>query len=97
MFELTQEAVEQLQLEEKVEYSTDVSKIIEMGVMSSPVLAIDGQPVMVCSGDAEQIKKALSGAASKEEAHTGCHCGKNSSCGNACCKNEGDNCCGGHC
>jgi glutaredoxin len=30
-----------------VEYITDIQKIVEMGVMSSPVLAINGKPVMV--------------------------------------------------
>ncbi|MGQ9847959.1 MAG: thioredoxin family protein [Bacteroidales bacterium] len=29
----------------EVEYVTDIQKIIEMGVMSSPVLAINGKPV----------------------------------------------------
>lgn len=47
LHELTQQAVKELSLDEKVEYVTDVSKIVEMGVMSSPVLAINGKPVMV--------------------------------------------------
>ncbi len=42
LYELTKEAVA-----DKVEYITDVSKIIELGVMSSPVLAVDGKPVLV--------------------------------------------------
>lgn len=37
----------ELGMHEEVEYITDVSKIVEMGVMSSPVLAINGKPVMV--------------------------------------------------
>lgn len=60
LYELTQEAVKQLGLVEKVEYITDVSKIIEMGVMSSPVLAIDGKPAMVgFVPDIEKIKKII--------------------------------------
>jgi len=60
LFDLTQEAVKQLGLPDKVEYIKDVSKIIEMGVMSSPVLAVDGKPVMVgFSPDIEKIKKAI--------------------------------------
>lgn len=47
LFELTQQAVNQLEIDEKVEYITDVQKMIEMGVMSSPVLAIDGKPILV--------------------------------------------------
>ncbi|MGB9883205.1 MAG: thioredoxin family protein, partial [Microgenomates group bacterium] len=47
LYELTKQAVEELGLKDEVEYITDISKIIEMGIMQSPVLAIDGKPVMV--------------------------------------------------
>lgn len=47
LFELTKQATAELDLKAEVEYITDVSKIIEMGVMSSPVLAIDGKPILV--------------------------------------------------
>jgi len=46
LFELTKQAVEELGLKTKVEYITDIQKIVEMGVMQSPVLAINGKPVM---------------------------------------------------
>jgi small redox-active disulfide protein 2 len=60
LYELTQQAVKELNLNEEVEYITDISKIIEMGVMSSPVLAIDGKPVMVgFLPDVEKIKNLL--------------------------------------
>jgi len=60
LYEMTQEAANQLKLDEKVEYITDVSKIIEMGIMSSPVLAIDGKAVMVgFTPDMEKVKKLL--------------------------------------
>ena len=63
LYELAQEAVKQLQLDEKVEYITDVSKIIEMGVMQSPVLAVDGKPMMVgYLPDIEKIKNVLTDA-----------------------------------
>ena len=76
LYELTQEAVRQLNLNEKVEYITDVSKIIEMGVMSSPVLAVNGKPVMVgFLPDIAKIKKAItSGYAVKPKVGT-CSCG----------------------
>ncbi len=62
LFELTKQAVAQLNLPEDVEYITDVSKIVEMGVMTSPVLAIDGKPVLVGSvPDIEKIKKLIKG------------------------------------
>lgn len=46
LYELTQLAVKELKINEEVEYITDIQKIIEMGVMSSPILAIDGKPVL---------------------------------------------------
>ena len=60
LLELTQRAIKELNLNEEVEYITDVSKIVEMGVMSSPVLAVDGKPVMVgFLPDIEKIKSLL--------------------------------------
>jgi small redox-active disulfide protein 2 len=61
LFELTQKAVDELGLNEKVDYITDINKILEMGVMSSPVLTIDGKPLMVgFSADIERIKELIS-------------------------------------
>ena len=89
LFELTNEAVKQLDLKEEVKYITDVSKIIEMGVMSSPVLAINGKAVMVgVVPDVEKLKKLLSAGDSvqehrckdcdcKTEKDVSCHCGGN--------------------
>jgi len=66
LFELTQKAVTELQVDKeleftsKVEYITDVTKILEMGIMSSPVLAIDGKPVMIgATNDIERIKNLI--------------------------------------
>jgi len=47
LFELTKEVVDQLGLGVEVEYVNDIQKIIELGVMSSPVLTIDGRAVLV--------------------------------------------------
>jgi len=60
LFEQTLQAVDELGLKTEVEYITDVQKIVEMGVMSSPVLAINGKPVI--SGffpDVEKIKEEI--------------------------------------
>jgi len=60
LHELTKQAVDELGLKTEVEYITDIQKIIEMGVMSSPVLAINGRPVI--SGllpDVEKIKEVI--------------------------------------
>ena len=63
LYELTKEAVKQLNLKEEVEYLTGqqgVQKIMEIGVMSSPVLAIDGKAVMTgFTPDVEKVKKLI--------------------------------------
>lgn len=60
LFELTKKAVAELGITAEVEYITDITKIIEMGVMSSPVLAVNGKPVMVgFSADIEKIKDLI--------------------------------------
>jgi small redox-active disulfide protein 2 len=63
LYELTKKAVEELGLNTQVEYLTGeegIEKIIEMGVMQSPVLVVDGKPVMVgFTPDIEEIKKLI--------------------------------------
>ena len=60
LYELTKKAVVELGLKDEIEYITDISKIIEMGVIQSPVLAINGKPVMVgFIPDVEKIKEII--------------------------------------
>ena len=63
LHELVTKAVKELGLKDEVAYlygSEGVQKIIEMGVMSSPVVAIDDKPVIVGSlPDIEKIKNIL--------------------------------------
>jgi len=60
LFELTKKAVEDLELKTEVEYITDIQKIVEMGVMSSPVLAVNGKPILIgFVPDIEKIKKII--------------------------------------
>jgi len=47
LYELTKEAVNDLGLGSNVLYSTDVNKIISMGLISSPVLTVDDKPILV--------------------------------------------------
>jgi small redox-active disulfide protein 2 len=47
LFELTKETALYLGITDQVIYSTDVNKIVSMGLMSSPVLTIDDKPVLV--------------------------------------------------
>ena len=59
---LTQQAVVEIGIKDKVEYITDIAKIVEMGIMQSPVLAVDGKQVMIgFTPDIEKIKKLLQG------------------------------------
>ena len=61
LFELTKQDVKELNLEAEVEYVDDIQKIISMGVMQVPVLAIDGKPVLTgFVPDIEKIKSLLS-------------------------------------
>jgi len=60
LFDLTAQAVKELELKIEVEYITDIQKIIEMGVMQSPVLAINGKPVMTgFLPDIEKVKQII--------------------------------------
>lgn len=49
LYETVKEAVAEMKLANEVEYVTDIQKIIEMNVMSSPVLAVDGKPILAGS------------------------------------------------
>lgn len=60
LFKLAKQAVEELKLGTEVEYVTDVRKIVEMGLMQSPVLAIDGKPALVgFVPDVQKVKEAI--------------------------------------
>ncbi len=63
LYEITQKAVEEMGLKEKVEYlsgSEGMQALIEKGVMSSPALAVDGKVVMTgFTPDIEKIKKFI--------------------------------------
>ena len=60
LYEATKRAVAELNMSVEVEYITDVQKIVEMGLMQSPVLAVNGKPVMVGSvPDIEKIKNLI--------------------------------------
>ena len=60
LYELTKEVVAEMNLGTEVEYITDVQKIIEMGVMQSPVLAVNGKPVMTgFTPNKEKVKELI--------------------------------------
>jgi small redox-active disulfide protein 2 len=55
LFEATKKVVEELKMDMSVDYITDVTKMIEMGVMQGPILAINGKPMI--TGSVPDIKK----------------------------------------
>jgi small redox-active disulfide protein 2 len=61
--DMTIQAVKELGLNDSVEYLTGnegTSKIIELGIMSSPVLVVDDKPVMVgFTPDIEKVKNLI--------------------------------------
>jgi len=79
LYEATQKAAAELKIDVDVEYITDVAKMIEMGVMTSPVLAINGRPVLTGGGHNEaEIKDAFKkDAVSDNKPGGGCSCGGN--------------------
>lgn len=60
LLEMTKQAVDELDLQTEVEYITDIQKIVELGVMTSPVLAINNKPVITGSlPDIDKIKEII--------------------------------------
>lgn len=78
LYAQTREAVKEMGIDAEVEYSDDVQKIVDMGLIFSPVLAIDGRPVI--SGhvpDKKGIKEAILSGKEVEQKKCGCKCGGN--------------------
>jgi small redox-active disulfide protein 2 len=59
LYQLTQNAVKELEIAAEVEYSTDIRKIIELGVMVSPVMTIDGKVVLTGAHNLDKIKQTI--------------------------------------
>jgi len=63
LYQLTKQAVVQLSLSVEVDYITDVQQIIKLGLMQSPVLAVNDQPIIVGAvPSVEEIKTAINQA-----------------------------------
>ena len=66
LHERTQKAVQIMKLNTPVEYITDIQRIVAMGVMSSPVLAIDDKPIIAgVLPDIKKIEELLKGVIQK--------------------------------
>lgn len=100
LHELTQVAAAELGLNIEVEYCTDVEKIIEIGAMSSPVLAINGKPVMEGSlPDSAFLKELIAKHTSEAFPEKEC-CSDNDRCDISCSaqkKEKSGGCCCGSC
>ncbi len=60
LYNLVNQAVADLGLDIKAEYITDIQRIVQMGVMQSPVLAINNKPILTgFINDIEKIKKII--------------------------------------
>lgn len=60
-FELAKEVAGELGINDTVLYSTNINKIVLMGIMSSPVLTINDKPVLVgILPDKERLKEIIS-------------------------------------
>ena len=79
LFEITQRAATEMGIKEKVEYLTGsegTQAIIEMGMMQSPVLAVNGEPVMTgFTPNIEKIKRAISKNSKTAPQTSTCSCG----------------------
>ena len=61
LFELTRETIIELGITDTVLYSTDINKIVTMGLISSPVLTIDDKPILVgILPTKERLKEVIS-------------------------------------
>ena len=54
LLEVTKQAVEETGRQTEIEYVTDIQKMVEMGIMQTPALAINGKVVL--SGFVPDVK-----------------------------------------
>lgn len=76
LLEQTKQAVKELKLNIEVEYSSDIEKMIGLGAMGSPVLAVDNKIALAGQiPGVEKIKEILTNCGNKSEQAGGCSCG----------------------
>ena len=59
LYETVKYVVKKENIDVEVEYSDDVRKIVELGLMRSPVLVVDGKPVDIKSTSEKDVREAL--------------------------------------
>lgn len=62
-------------IDAEVEYSTDITRIVELGLMHSPALVVDGKPVELKSNSEKDVREALCERLEKKSDNTSCSCG----------------------
>ena len=82
LFDSTKKVIDDMKLDIEAIYIDDIQKAIELGVMSFPVLAINGEPIIIgMVPNIEKIKEVIvsyqKGITGKEEGPSGCSCGGN--------------------
>lgn len=79
LYEITQKAVTEMGLKEKVEYlsgTEGMQALIEIGSMTSPVLTVNGAIAMTgFTPDIEKIKKVITSGTKVVEKAPKCRCG----------------------
>lgn len=62
-------------IDAEVEYSDDVTRIVELGLMHSPVLVVDGKPVELKSNSEKDVKEAIREKLEEKSDKSSCSCG----------------------
>jgi small redox-active disulfide protein 2 len=75
LHELVIKIVKDEKIDAEVEYSDDVTKIVELGLMHSPVLVVDGKPVELKSNSEKDVKDAICEKIEKKTDIKSCSCG----------------------
>lgn len=82
LYETVEYIVKSDKIDAEVEYSDDIRRIVELGLMRSPVLVVDGKPVNIDSISESDVRHALCNTICKsskiETERSNCSC--NGSC-----------------
>jgi small redox-active disulfide protein 2 len=97
LFELTKQAVQELDVKSEVEYITDIQQIINLGVMSSPVMTINEK--VVIAGHVPNLEKIKETITANMSDNSAC-CSDKDACDIECKPDNDKNTgctCGGNC
>lgn len=67
LYETVEYIVKTENIDAEVEYSDDVRRIVELGLMRSPVLVVDGKPVEINSTSENEVRRAILGAVGRKK------------------------------